>query len=135
MTPDTLATLKRKVQKTHIPILERTFLHSFPRFDLLDEPYLIASILEGDQEAFAVLVQPYLHLFTIGIHRIVQDLEDTQEALEEALLNMHSELNLITDRNAFFTWAYRICLHEGLLLRHARSGSVAEFRGRALSSF
>lgn len=113
------------VGETPAGVLDRTFLHRFPRLDLLNEPELIARILEGDTGAFTILVRPYLYLFTVGIHRIVQDLEVTQDALEAALLSMHSELNRITDRNEFFTWAYRICLHEGLLLRESRFLALA----------
>jgi RNA polymerase sigma-70 factor, ECF subfamily len=91
-----------------------------PRLKQPNEACLIEKILAGDSAAFAALVQPYLPLFTFGIHRILQDDHDTQEALQEALLSIHSglrELNLMTP---FPTWAYRVCLNEALSLRRSR---------------
>jgi len=121
MTRADLNARVRRVEEAGPGTRERMFLHRFPRWDLQDEPHLIARVLEGDQEAFGILVRPYLHLFTIGIQRIVQDREDTQEALGKALPCLHLELCYLTDRNAFFTWAYRICIYEALLLRCSRS--------------
>lgn len=91
-----------------------------PCSDQAHESHLIAGILAGNREAFAVLVRPYLGLFTTGIHRILQDGHDTQDALEEALLSIHAELHHFMGRSKFSTWAYRICLNEALMLRRSR---------------
>ena len=57
-----------------------------------EESELIAKALKGDGDAFSDLVKPYLGLFTAGIHRILQDPQDTQDALQEALLSLHTAL-------------------------------------------
>jgi RNA polymerase sigma-70 factor (ECF subfamily) len=59
-------------------------------------------------------------LFTAGIHRILQDPLDTQDALQEALLSIHTELYRFLGQSKFSTWAYRICLNEALMLRRSR---------------
>ena len=86
-----------------------------------DEAELIARALKGDGEAFSDLVKPYLGLFTAGIHRILQDPQDTQDALQEALLSLHTELHRFQGKSKFSTWAYRVCLNEALMLRLSRS--------------
>ena len=84
------------------------------------EDQLILSAQEGDGEAFSVLVRPYLGLFFAGIHRILQDTLDAQDALQEALISIHTELSRFQGKSKFSTWAYRICINEALMLRRSR---------------
>lgn len=84
------------------------------------EAELIAAALKGDGDAFSDLVKPYLGLFSAGIHRILQDPVDTQDALQEALLSIHTELHRFLGKSKFSTWAYRICINEALMLRRSR---------------
>ena len=91
-----------------------------PTVPALNESQLISQILAGDSAAFAALLRPHLRLFTHGIHRILQDAQDTQDALEEALLDIHAQLPNFGGRSKFSTWAYHICLNEALLLRLSR---------------
>jgi RNA polymerase sigma-70 factor, ECF subfamily len=84
------------------------------------ENELIEQSLTGDGEAFSRLVEPYLGLFYAGIHRILQDTQDSQDALQEALLSIHSELNRFMGKSKFSTWGYRICINEALMLRRSR---------------
>ncbi len=85
-----------------------------------DEAELITKAIQGDGEAFSALVKPYLGLFAAGIHRILQDPLDTQDALQEALLSIHTELYRFLGKSKFSTWAYRVCLNEALMLRRSR---------------
>lgn len=82
---------------------------------------LAARAMAGDDEAFAALVRPHLNLFTSGIHRILQDAQDTQEALQEALLDIHAELGRFHGKSSFCAWAYHICLDEALRVRRSRT--------------
>ena len=84
------------------------------------EEQLLTSAQEGDGEAFSSLVRPYLGLFYAGIHRILQDTPDTQDALQEALISIHTELGRFQGKSKFSTWAYRICINEALMLRRSR---------------
>ena len=81
---------------------------------------LISRAQLGDGDAFSSLVSPYLGLFYAGIHRILQDTLDTQDALQEALMSIHSELPRFQGKSKFSTWAYRICINEALMLRRSR---------------
>lgn len=84
------------------------------------EHELIGRALSGDGDAFSQLVEPYLGLFYAGIHRILQDPQDSQDALQEALLSIHSELNRFQGKSKFSTWGYRVCINEALMLRRSR---------------
>ena len=84
------------------------------------EEKLITQAQTGDGEAFSSLVGPYLGLFYAGIHRILQDTLDAQDALQEALISIHGELSHFQGKSKFSTWAYRICINEALMLRRSR---------------
>lgn len=84
------------------------------------EEGLIAIAQTGDGDAFGTLVEPYLGLFYAGIHRILQDPLDSQDALQEALMSIHRELPRFLGKSKFSTWAYRICINEALMLRRSK---------------
>lgn len=84
------------------------------------EEHLVALVLQGDGDAFASLVRPHLGLFYAGIHRILQDTLDAQDALQEALISIHTELGRFQGKSKFSTWAYRICINEALMIRRSR---------------
>jgi len=88
--------------------------------DRLPEAELITRSIAGDGEAFGALVEPYLGLFSAGIQRILQDTLDTQDALQEALLSIFTELHRFQGKSKFSTWGYRVCLNEALMLRRSR---------------
>ena len=88
--------------------------------DLLPETELITRSIAGDGEAFGALVEPYLGLFSAGIQRILQDTQDTQDALQEALLSIFKALHRFQGNSKFSTWGYRVCLNEALMLRRSR---------------
>jgi len=93
--------------------------------DAPGEAHLIAEILAGNQAAFPALVQPYLRLFTSGIHRILLDDPETQQALAQALLGIRSGLHNGRGNHSFLAWAYRLCLDEALLRRRSRAWARA----------
>ena len=88
--------------------------------DAVLEIELITRSQKGDGDAFSSLVAPYLGLFYAGIHRILQDTLDAQDALQEALISIHTELSRFQGKSKFSTWAYRICINEALMFRRSR---------------
>jgi len=98
------------------------------------EEGLIQKAQTGDGEAFGTLVEPYLGLFYAGIHRILQDPLDSQDALQEALMSIHRELGRFLGKSKFSTWAYRICINEALMLRRSkirrREDNIEDFMPR-----
>jgi RNA polymerase sigma-70 factor, ECF subfamily len=84
------------------------------------ETELVQRAARGDSDAFGALVQPYLALFHNGIHRILGNAADTQDALQDALMSMHRDLPRFEGRSRFSSWGYRICLNAALMARRSR---------------
>ena len=81
---------------------------------------LIQRAAQGDSDAYGALVQPHLALFHNGIHRILGNTADTQDALQDALLSIHRDLPRFEGRSRFSSWGYRICLNAALMFRRSR---------------
>ena len=91
------------------------------------EAELLAAARAGDPEAFRDLVEPHLGMFQAVIQRILLDAQDTQDALQEALLTMHQQLSRFQEKSRFSTWGYRICVNEALMLRRSRGRRREDF--------
>ena len=87
----------------------------------------LAAARSGDAEAFRALVEPHLGMFQAVIQRILFDAQDTQDALQEALLTMHQQLSRFQEKSRFSTWGYRICVNEALMLRRSRGRRREDF--------
>jgi RNA polymerase sigma-70 factor (ECF subfamily) len=84
------------------------------------ETDLIQSAMNGDSEAFGALIQPHLALFHNGIHRILGNTADTQDALQDALMSIHRDLSRFEGRSRFSSWGYKVCLNAALMVRRSR---------------
>jgi RNA polymerase sigma-70 factor (ECF subfamily) len=91
------------------------------------EAELLVRARGGDPEAFRALVEPHLGMFQAVIHRILLDAQDTQDALQEALLTMHQQLARFEEKSRFSTWGYRVCVNEALMLRRSRGRRREDF--------
>lgn len=76
--------------------------------------------IQGDSDAFGVLVEPHLPMLYNAIYRILGDREDAQDALQDALMAIHRDLPKFEGRSAFSSWAYRISINSALMLRRVR---------------
>ena len=81
-----------------------------------DETQLVKASQQGDQYAFALLVQRHQRLvFNLSL-RMVQDYEDASEVTQEAFLAAWQGLPSFRSEARFATWLYRIayhcCLHQ-----------------------
>jgi RNA polymerase sigma-70 factor (ECF subfamily) len=81
---------------------------------------LIQQAAQGDSDAFGALVQPHLALFYNGIHRILGNSADTQDALQDALMSIHRDLPRFEGRSRFSSWGYKICMNAALMFRRSR---------------
>lgn len=88
--------------------------------DSLPETDLVRLAARGDGDAFGALVQPHLSLFFNGMFRILGDSNDTQDALQDALIAIYRDLPAFQGRSRFSTWAYRICINAALMLRRSK---------------
>jgi RNA polymerase sigma-70 factor, ECF subfamily len=84
------------------------------------ETELIQRAASGDSDAFGQLVEPHLSLFHNGIHRILGNTADTQDALQDALMSIHRDLPRFEGRSRFSSWGYKICMNAALMVRRSR---------------
>lgn len=95
-----------------------------------DERQLVAWAKDGDQLAFARLVEPiYLMLHRV-CYRITRHEQDAQDALQTALTAAWANLAGFQARSRFSTWLYQIASNASLELVKRRtavpSGTLAE---------
>lgn len=88
--------------------------------DTLTQAEALELAIQGDSDAFGVLVEPHLPMLYNAIYRILGDREDAQDALQDALMAIHRDLPRFEGRSAFSSWAYRISINSALMLRRVR---------------
>lgn len=84
------------------------------------EQALLDRARAGDGDAFEQLVEPSMGMFYGGVLRILGEPADAQDALQEALLTIHTELHRFEGKSKFSTWAYRVCMNEALMFRRSK---------------
>jgi RNA polymerase sigma-70 factor (ECF subfamily) len=82
---------------------------------------VIADVLAGDVEAYAVLVRRYRDAYTRYAVRMLGDRADADEALQSAFLRAFRALAKCQDRDRFGGWLYQIVVNE-CRTRAARRG-------------
>lgn len=83
---------------------------------------LVAAVLAGDVEAFAMLVRRYRDAYTRFAVRMLGDREDADDALQSAFVRAYRKLGECEDPARFGAWLYRIVINEcrTLATRRAR---------------
>lgn len=89
---------------------------------LSDESRLIAAAKKGDEEAFRVLVEQYYHNIYNLVRKIARNHEDTEDAVQWALLKAYCNLSQFQGNSRIYTWLVRIAVNEALMrLRKKRA--------------
>jgi RNA polymerase sigma-70 factor (ECF subfamily) len=79
-----------------------------------DDAAVVVRCLEGDVQAFAVLVERYQRvLYNLG-RRMLGNPEDARDASQTAFLKAWDKLSSFDPRFRFFSWIYRITVNECL---------------------
>ncbi len=90
----------------------------------IDELSPLSAALNGDQEAFERLVEPYRRELLVHCYRFLGALEDAEDMLQETLLRAWRGLPGYAGRASFRAWLYKIatnvCL-DGLDRRRVRA--------------
>jgi RNA polymerase sigma-70 factor, ECF subfamily len=81
-----------------------------------DQSRLLAAAQAGDERAFRLLVEPYLHALEVHCYRMLGSALDTEDLVQETLLRAWRALDRFEPRVQIQTWLYRIatnaCLDE-----------------------
>ena len=73
-----------------------------------DDSRVIDSVLAGNSEEFAILVDRYKGLVYTIAYRILNNREDAQEAAQDAFVKAYRSLAGFRKDSGFSTWLYRI---------------------------
>jgi RNA polymerase sigma-70 factor (ECF subfamily) len=95
----------------------------------LADERLVELALDGDQEAYCVLVRRYQRRLTAFLSQLVGDLELARELTQEAFIRAWSALERFDPRYRFSTWLFRIAHNLGIdQLRRKRLQTVSLYR-------
>jgi len=92
---------------------------------------LVAACLEGDESAFAEIVDRYQRQIFNAALRITGNHADAQDVTQTSFLRAYEAMERFDPRYRFFSWIYKICVNESLNLVARRRNSVEVDRGLA----
>jgi len=94
-----------------------------------DEPALVAAAKRGEVSAFEELVTRYERKIFRVTRNITGNLQDAEDAMQEAFLKSYEHLTNFKGDSRFYTWLVRIAVNEALMKlrrRHPGEFSISE---------
>lgn len=89
-----------------------------------DDIPIVRRVRSGDVEAFEILVRRYERPVYNAVRRIVGNREDARDLAQIAFVKAFKEIHGFDERHRFFSWLYRIAVHEAL--NHLRRSGRTE---------
>jgi len=99
---------------------------------LQSDQYYIDKVLQGDTQAFSVLVDRYKHMvYTLAV-RMVGKKEEAEEIAQDTFLKVYRSLSGFKGDSKFSTWIYKIAYNRSLdyikkLKRIPETGLIEEY--------
>ena len=91
-----------------------------------DEPALVAAAKGGEVSAFEELVTRYERKIFRLTRNITGNMQDAEDAMQEAFLKSYEHLANFKGDSRFYTWLVRIAVNEALMkLRHRHPGEFS----------
>jgi len=72
---------------------------------------LVDRVLQGNKQAFNLLVLRYQHRVAALIARFVSDPQEVEDVSQETFIKAYRALSLFRGESAFYTWLYRIAVN------------------------
>ena len=79
-----------------------------------DDTEVVRQVRSGDVESFEILVRRYERPVYNAVRRVVRDPEDAKDLAQNVFLKAFDRLDSFDPRYRFFSWIYRIAVHEAL---------------------
>ena len=77
----------------------------------LSDQQLVEQIRSGDREAFRLLVERYKDRVFNTIFRMLGNLDDAEDVLQEVFVRVYKALDGFRDQSSFSTWIYRVTVN------------------------
>ncbi|WP_348076378.1 RNA polymerase sigma factor [Flavobacterium sp.] len=75
---------------------------------IIDDKHYINQIIEGNSNAFAVLVDRYKDLVFTLAYKMVKNREEAEEISQDTFIKIFKSLNKFKGESKFSTWVYKI---------------------------
>ncbi|MPW24584.1 sigma-70 family RNA polymerase sigma factor [Alkalibaculum sp. M08DMB] len=72
---------------------------------------LLAKCIQGDLDAFGVLINKYSIQVYNTLHRILGNEEDAQDVSQEVFIKIYKNMHTFKGKSEFSTWLYRITIN------------------------
>jgi RNA polymerase sigma-70 factor (ECF subfamily) len=90
-----------------------------------DDRRLIADCVNGRREAFGELVSRYHSRLYNAAVRLVDNLEDAADVVQDAFLTAYQSLFSFTGYTEFYTWLYRIAFNTAISLKRKQRTALS----------
>lgn len=103
--------------------------------DQKSEAEIVARVLKGDRQAYAMLVEEYKSPIYNLAYRMTENSEDAADLAQETFLRSFNQLSRYDTKRSFYTWLYTISLN--LIRNHLKKTSRhrrADFRQGEMAS-
>lgn len=90
-----------------------------------DDRRLIAECVNGRREAFGELVSRYHSRLYNAAVRLVDNLEDAADVVQDAFLNAYQSLKTFKGDSEFYTWLYRIAFNTAISLKRKQRAAIS----------
>ena len=101
-------------------------MSSYHYMTIINDQYYINQIIEGNSNAFAVLVDRYKDLVFTLSYKMVKNREEAEEISQDTFIKIFKSLNKFKGESKFSTWVYKITYNTCLdrLKKNKKENSV-----------
>ncbi len=121
-------------------VTKGSLVSSKEQMTIKNDQYYITKVLEGDTNAFAVLVDRYKDLiFTLAL-RMIKNREEAEEVSQDTFIKVYKKLSKFKGDSKFSTWIYKVTYNTCLdklkkLKRTQNTVAIDEYTAHQVKTF